>query len=64
MTSTSPAAHVDRIRADYRDGLIARPDAIAEIRSQLDLTELGGADVLDGPRFTDRFIAAASRPAI
>jgi hypothetical protein len=42
MTSASPAAHVDRIRADYRDGLITRPDAIAEIRSCLDLTELGG----------------------
>jgi hypothetical protein len=58
MSNSGFAIVIDEIRRQYASGTLDRSSAILHIRSQMDLTEVGAADLLDDPREArDRYAA-------
>jgi hypothetical protein len=63
VTAPTPAERADQIRRAFDDGLATRAEAIAELRTLFDITEVGAGDLLDDKRMpSERY--AAQRPGI
>jgi hypothetical protein len=62
VTAPTPAERADQIRRAFDDGLATRAEAIAELRTLFDITEVGAGDLLDKRMPSERY--AAQRPGI